>query len=935
MKLFGTLSELTAVLLRTATGNKEVKISSQTQTGAGPVIINIPDVGDNADNMVVTDAAQTLLYKTLTSPVINTPTGIVKGDVGLGNVDNTSDATKNAAAVVLTGKTIAASSNTITGLTNSNLSGTAAITDTNLNTISTSGKVANSATTATSANTASAIVARDASNNFSAGTITAALTGNVTGNVTGTSANVTGIVATANGGTGQNSTATFPTSGVVVTESATQTLLNKTVVSSTAAITGALTLPSGTAAQRPTPTAGMTRLNTDSNSFEGYANGIWSSIGGGLNEQPVKNYLKTYAEANVAPGTVSIAASGDAITVSGGTSAFYADAGAAAIVSDASTLLRGANNYLTAVTGASTSGSVFVQFPAVTLETADAGKPISISFDTTGNTLDNDWDVVIANYDSAGLFKGLIPVAGNASSITGTASAKIPTGTSTFNGFFISTSTAGDVFALRLRRRNGSVQIRVDSLMVGNTPVRVGAAVTDSVAFTPTGSWTTNTTYTGFYRQIGGYMFGEIRLLLAGAPTSATLTVNIPNSLTIDTTKLPDQTNSATSLGNVTILDSGSAKYTGIATYNSATSLVIRNQKDNGTAVTHTNVTQAAPVTFAVNDEIHISFAVPIANWSSNVQMADRAVESYSSNSGLEGTTLGTAYTSSTYYVQGANGSLVPNITTTDTTLGFTSYKIQFDSTIQATDALNLEINAGFGWQPIEQIKGSELLVAGNQNTTRYGMSVQPDSSTTAVVYFGRGGYARGATFSAVGSPWSILFGASWRWRVRKVSSGAQVGGAISTANIVGRSDGSTVGSGYIGENKKVSVLRSVPITIGSGTDTFITGTITLTPGVWSISGAVAFETAAASTGTAGTIQYSVTNTSAHPVSDTIGVPTSGLVQYRNGAALAASTVTVFPIHSYQTIVASGSTLVIQIIATIAKTGTVTVFGSLEATRIA
>jgi len=41
-----------------------------------------------------------------TSPAITTPTGIVKGDVGLGNVDNTSDATKNAAAVVLTNKDI-------------------------------------------------------------------------------------------------------------------------------------------------------------------------------------------------------------------------------------------------------------------------------------------------------------------------------------------------------------------------------------------------------------------------------------------------------------------------------------------------------------------------------------------------------------------------------------------------------------------------------------------------------------------------------------------------------------------------------------------------------------------------------------------------------------------------------------------------------------
>lgn len=39
-------------------------------------------------------ATQTLTNKTITSPVINTPTGIVKGDVGLGNVDNTSDASK-------------------------------------------------------------------------------------------------------------------------------------------------------------------------------------------------------------------------------------------------------------------------------------------------------------------------------------------------------------------------------------------------------------------------------------------------------------------------------------------------------------------------------------------------------------------------------------------------------------------------------------------------------------------------------------------------------------------------------------------------------------------------------------------------------------------------------------------------------------------------
>ena len=60
-----------------------------------------------------------------------------------------------------------------------------------------------------------------------------------------------------------------------------QTLLNKQI-SSTAALTGALTLPSGTQAERPgTPTNGMVRYNSDSGSFEGYANSVWSGIGGG------------------------------------------------------------------------------------------------------------------------------------------------------------------------------------------------------------------------------------------------------------------------------------------------------------------------------------------------------------------------------------------------------------------------------------------------------------------------------------------------------------------------------------------------------------------------------------------------------------------------------------------------------------------------------
>ncbi len=66
-------------------------------------------------------------------------------------------------------------------IVDADVSGSAAIVDTKLATISTAGKVANSATTATDANTFGAIVARDGSGNFTATTVTANLVGNVTG----------------------------------------------------------------------------------------------------------------------------------------------------------------------------------------------------------------------------------------------------------------------------------------------------------------------------------------------------------------------------------------------------------------------------------------------------------------------------------------------------------------------------------------------------------------------------------------------------------------------------------------------------------------------------------------------------------------------------------------------------------------------------------
>ena len=129
-----------------------------------------------------------------------------------GTITVTPAATAGTTAITVpaTTGTLITSGDTST-VTNTMLAGS--IADTKLSTISTAGKVSNSATTATNLNTASAIVARDASGNFTAGTITASLTG------TASSATALATARTINGtsfdGTANITTSTWGTSRTI------------------------------------------------------------------------------------------------------------------------------------------------------------------------------------------------------------------------------------------------------------------------------------------------------------------------------------------------------------------------------------------------------------------------------------------------------------------------------------------------------------------------------------------------------------------------------------------------------------------------------------------------------------------------------------------------------------------------------------------------
>ncbi len=189
--------------------------------------------------IVGTSDSQTLTNKTLTSPAITTPTGIVKGDVGLGNVDNTSDATKNAATVTLTNKTVNLTNNSLTGTT---AQFNTALSDNDFATLAGAETLTNKTVNLTS-NTLTGTTAQ----------FNTALSDNDFATLAGTESLSNKTIAspvlsgTVTGTYTIGGTPTFP--ATVVTTTGSQTLTNKTLTApiiSTISNTGTVTLPTAT-----------------------------------------------------------------------------------------------------------------------------------------------------------------------------------------------------------------------------------------------------------------------------------------------------------------------------------------------------------------------------------------------------------------------------------------------------------------------------------------------------------------------------------------------------------------------------------------------------------------------------------------------------------------------------------------------------------------
>ena len=284
-----------------------------------------------------------------------------------------------------------------------------------------------------------------------------------------------------------------------------------------------------------------------------------------------------------------------------------------------------AGNYsLSLVSSAATTQGNMLASDALTIDTSDQAKVLTAQFyykaasgSSNANfsgTSSNSFGV--ACYDVTN--SSWLPVAGNFSMTQGSG---VGIATCTFQTNLTTASIRFVVY--NVNATSGAVTLYFDRFYLGPQTAPIGPVTTDWQSFTPTGSWTTNTTYTGYMRRVGDTQEVQVLISLSGAPTATGLTLNAPSS--VDYSKLTGgQVYDESYLGSGYIIHSATSYMVGYVQA-TPTANVFRVTYDNvsGSNVITNPITQTAPVTFGSGDLLTFRFSYPIAGASSNVQMSN------------------------------------------------------------------------------------------------------------------------------------------------------------------------------------------------------------------------------------------------------------------------------------------------------------------------
>lgn len=327
----------------------------------------------------------------------------------------------------------------------------------------------------------------------------------------------------------------------------------------------------------------------------------------------------------------------------------------------------------------------------------------------------------------------------------------IPMGSGIFRAVFDSSGSSDPYQLWILAADGGPWNVLIGNVRVGPGVPALGPAITNGQAFTPTGSWSANTTYFGVKRRTGSFLRVDFLLKLSGAPTAANLTLNLPSGLSIDEDLLCGSGTDHVSVGRANC--EGNAATTGYAadvyfTRGGTATQVKLGLRQDASRIVPNPVTNVNPFTWGNNDWLSGYYEVPIVNWGSSFEFG-ASVNAYVSNSDTSDAN------NAVDYVSGARGSLVPSVST-----GSFYKEVELP---RAYKHVWLEFqDSGSG--NFMEVGSTQYARQEDFGTARYGALMIRQSDTKYRVYFCHAGYAQASNGGAVS--WATAAGAGTRWRV-------------------------------------------------------------------------------------------------------------------------------------------------------------------------